>query len=572
MFKNKFLFIISTALILISILVTPFTTFAESNTDSSLTSIYEDSSTETATTLLTQSTLSDEYTTEENTPETTNSEITTLEENSTEETTNITDITETTLNETLLSDETLTMHTLESETLTEPADASPFSLVEFWIEDTSGNKVYEAVLKPGQSKTFELHNQFTGSFSKNATWSLSANRGSLSNSTGAECTFTAGSTTGTTTLTSTLKDGTTYSIKIYITKTLDIIRPGDHATNPYGDISYEHIYVGASKTMRGNTVENRESNSDLLAYWTTGGHDDLVSRAWSDSRKCWTTQTITGLKAGTFNLAIKATTQNSIMAQIPVTVIEQISPNRLGFVASAQKLRVATPTTASDVDVFCGAAVTIKGQVGNYWYVTFGNYWGFLPKSSVYDYPYATYSGYKSTIYHINRDQALQVTEFNNGPSNCYLMAINDFKEKYNANLSYYQQISNATDVPVILIAAIHYREGSGNLNQSIKDGSIINANNFVSNAINIIENESKNWVRFHEEIGMNKNTKNLLAMLQYAELWNGTAYVDSGKINPYIYSGTNLYTCGKITNSGWQETLVDQQAGIYFLLTQVYS
>ncbi len=584
MFKNRFLFIISTALILISILVTPFTTFAESNTDSSSTSIYEELSTETITTLLTQSTLSDEYTTEENSPETTNSGSTTLEENTTEETTNIADITETTLNETLLSDETLTMHTIESETLTEPADASPFSLVEFWIEDTSGNKVYEAVLKPGQSKTFELHNQFTGSFSKNATWSLSANRGSLSNSTGAECTFTAGNTTGTTTLTSTLKDGTTYSIKIYITKTLDIIRPGDHATNPYGDISYEHIYVGASKTMRGNTVENRESNSDLLAYWTTGGHDDLVSRAWSNSRKCWTTQTITGLKAGTFNLAIKATTQNSIMAQIPVTVIEQISPNRLGFVDSAQKLRVATPTTASDVDVFCGAAVTIKGQVGNYWYVTFGNYWGFLPKSSVYDYPYATYSGIEHEYYLYNRDLMLQVTEFNDGPAsypNDYKLGILDFAEKYQKNLSSYQQIADRTNVPAILIAAIHYRESGCDFKTTIKNGNNLpTGETFIDNAVNEILDSGSRWIPFQEDIAMGKNTKNLLAMLQFAELWNGTAcanqYLIHNKpirINPYVYAGTNLYTSGKfVADNDWSGTAYDRQPGIYYLLIQFYS
>ena len=473
---------------------------------------------------------------------------------------------------------------IESTTLLEPSlnqefidgvnnnQASPLSLVEFWIKDTNGNKVYEAVLKPGQSKTFELHNQLTGAFSKDAIWSLSTNRGTLSTNVGAECTFTAGSTTGTTTLSATLTNGTTYSIKIYITKTLDIIRPGDHATNPYGDISYEHIYVGASKTMRGNTVENRESNSDLLAYWTTGGHDDLVSRAWSDSRKCWTTQTITGLKAGTFTLAIKATTQNSVMAEIPVTVIEQLSPNRIAFSATTQKLRVANPNILSDVEVFCGATMTIKGQVGNYWYVKFGNYWGFLPKSSVYDYPYETYSGFGSNYYHTNRDQLLQVTNFNNGPSNCYSIAINEFKSKYNANLSYYQQISNATDVPTILIAAIHYREGSGNLYQSIEDGSIINTSDFVNNAIDTIENKGGNWKTFQDDIGMGKNTKNILAMMQFAEFWNGTGCISAGRINPYLYSGTNLYTSGKYTNSGWQSTIVDQQPGIYYLLSQVYS
>ncbi len=65
-------------------------------------------------------------------------------------------------------------------------------------------------------------------------------------------------------MTATLKDGTSNSIKIYITKTLDIILPDTNV-----DVPYEHIYVGAAKQLRGNTVENREYNTDLKAYWTT---------------------------------------------------------------------------------------------------------------------------------------------------------------------------------------------------------------------------------------------------------------------------------------------------------------
>lgn len=106
----------------------------------------------------------------------------------------------------------------------------------------------------------------TFALSSHATWKVSpgSGRGTLSTSTGAECTYTAGSVTGTATVTATLKDGTSNSIKIYITKTLDIIRPDTNV-----DVPYEHIYVGAAKQLRGNTVENREYNTDLKAYWTT---------------------------------------------------------------------------------------------------------------------------------------------------------------------------------------------------------------------------------------------------------------------------------------------------------------
>lgn len=443
---------------------------------------------------------------------------------------------------------------------------------EFWIENTSGNRVYEAVLRPGQSIKLGLHNWMTFALSSNATWKVSpgSGRGTLSNSTGAECTYTAGSVTGTATVTATLKDGTSNSIKIYITKTLDIIRPDTNA-----DVPYEHIYVGAAKQLRGNTVENREYNTDLKAYWTTGGHDDLVRRAWDSSQKCWTTQTITGLKPGTFTLALKATTQNDVQAQIPVTVIQPLSPNRLGFVTSAQKLRIASPTSLSATSVYRGAAVTIKGQVGNYWYVTFGSAWGFLPKSVVNDYPYGTYSGPSSGYYFKNRDKYLKVTSFKKGNSkypSCYQAAISDFLEKYNdaERRAKYQSIADQTDLPVILIAAIHYRERGGNLAYSLRNGSKIGKENFVSDAVKTIK--SGQWRDFQNAIGMGKGTRNLLAMLQFAELWNGTGCADKGRINPYLYAGTNIYTAGKYVADGkWSSTEEDQQAGVLYLLTQIY-
>lgn len=450
---------------------------------------------------------------------------------------------------------------------------SPMGLsAEFWITNANGDRVYEMVLRPGQSIKLGLHNWMTFALSKNATWKVSpgSGRGTLSNSTGAECTYTAGSVTGTATVTATLNDGTSNSIKIYITKTLDIIRPDTNA-----DVPYEHIYVGASKQLRGNTVENREYNSDLLAYWTTGGHDDLVRRAWDSSQKCWTTQTITGLKPGTFTLALKATTQNDVQAQIPVTVIQPLSPNRLGFVTSAQKLRIASPTSLSATSVYRGAAVTIKGQVGNYWYVTFGSAWGFLPKSVVNDYPYGTYSGPSSGYYFKNRDKYLKVTSFKKGNSkypSCYQSAISDFVKKYNDadHKKAYQDIANQTDLPVMLIAVIHYREAAGILTLSMTDGSNLNGKNFVTDAVNKIK--SGQWRTFQNAIGMGKGTRNLLAMLQFAELWNGLGCAQNGRVNPYLYAGTNVYTAGKYVADGkWSSTEEDRQAGVLYLLTQIY-
>ena len=142
-------------------------------------------------------------------------------------------------------------------------------------------------------------------------------------------------------------------------------------------------------------------------------------------------------------------------------------PQPFGFVTSAQKLRIASPTSLSATSVYRGAAVTIKGQVGNYWYVTFGSAWGFLPKSVVNDYPYGTYSGPSSKYYFMNRDKYVKVTSFKSGTArdpNEYKKNISDFWSKYNDadRKAKYQSIADQTDLPVILIAAIHYREKGG--------------------------------------------------------------------------------------------------------------
>ena len=317
----------------------------------------------------------------------------------------------------------------EEETTEAPSIAPMGLSPEFWIENTSGNRVYEAVLRPGQSIKLGLHNWMTFALSSHATWKVSpgSGRGTLSTSTGAECTYTAGSVTGTATVTATLKDGTSNSIKIYITKTLDIIRPDTNV-----DVPYEHIYVGAAKQLRGNTVENREYNTDLKAYWTTGGHDDLVRRAWDSSQKCWTTQTITGLKPGTFTLALKATTQNDVQAQIPRDGDSAAFPQPFGLCHLSAKAAHCQPH--EPFRHFCvsrggGYDQRAGGEllVCHLWQCM-----GFLPKSVVNDYPYGTYSGPSSKYYFMNRDKYVKVTSFKSGTArdpNEYKKNISDFLE-----------------------------------------------------------------------------------------------------------------------------------------------
>lgn len=70
-----------------------------------------------------------------------------------------------------------------------------------------------------------------------------------------------------------------------------------------------------------------------------------------------------------------------------------------------------------------------------------------------------------------------------------------------------------------------------------------------------------------------------LRVMLTYAELHNGTGYVDNNHIDPYLYSGTNIYVKGKYVDvkrpdgssySVYEKDVVDEQVGVYALLMSI--
>ncbi len=569
------------------------TTVAEATTAEST---MEESTTEESTTAeaATEETTMAETTTEESTTEEISATETTTEKVITEESTTE----ESTTVEAATAESTTTESTTEETTapeitegdvgfagnledITMPAqdngDVSTLASSEFWIKDTAGDKVVQRMVKPSQSYTFKIHENYLLYSASNVTWSASPNRGTLSTTKGDTCVFTAGTACGTTTLTATLASGITYSVKIYIVKSLEIIRP-----TTYNKITYEHIYVGASKEVRGNTVDNTEYNSDILVYWTTE-QDPKLNYAWTDSRKCWTTQTITGVSEGTLFLHMKVTTQSETCnTEIPVTVITPMSPNKLGFVKGSPYLRIQQPTVLSTTRAFNGAAVTIKGSVGNFYYVTFGDTWGFLEKSSVEvagkdEIDYGAPSGMDPDYYSETKGELLGVTSFKSGFTgypNVYEEEVDIFIRKYNENIITYQQIATRTDIPAILIAAIHFRESGCDFNYTIKNGDEVldDPADFVDDAVSVLTAD-KTYNEFKRDIGLTKDSRNLLAMLQYAEYWNGMGCKKHDKgINPYLYAGTNIYTSGKYVSDGeWDSTKVDRQPGILYLLSQFY-
>lgn len=158
---------------------------------------------------------------------------------------------------------------------------------------------------------------------------------------------------------------------------------------------------------------------------------------------------------------------------------------------------------------------------------------------------------------------------------------VDKFKAHYEANKSRYETVSNETGVPAPLIAAIHWREGSGNFGTYLHQGDPLGKppthvptniptfgkNEWEKAAAHAI-NQKKACAK---ELGMDKDTKDKGKMAAYAERYNGTGYDSKGVASPYVYSGTDQYTSGKyVADHVYDPNFVDKQVGVIPLVDSV--
>jgi lysozyme family protein len=135
------------------------------------------------------------------------------------------------------------------------------------------------------------------------------------------------------------------------------------------------------------------------------------------------------------------------------------------------------------------------------------------------------------------------------------------------ANKARYQSIEGRTGVSWIFIAVSHYREASQKFSESLAQGDPWNKvsthvpigrgpfASFEDAAVDALVNcapfaaRNKDW-----SIG------NMLSLL---EQYNGLAYALAKRPSPYIWSGTDQYTIGKVVvDHGPIEPIVDKQLG----------
>ena len=165
---------------------------------------------------------------------------------------------------------------------------------------------------------------------------------------------------------------------------------------------------------------------------------------------------------------------------------------------------------------------------------------------------------------------------------------IENFKMAYKNNKDIYENISKKAGVPPELIAVLHYRENTsdylnGYFQIYLHNGDPLGVptihypsgkmfNSFDDAAVDAFNDKQGNI----EKYCLSSDTKDIVAMMSFAEAYNGMGYYNNGYDNPYLYSGTNQYTSGKYIErpnengkmeSVYDPNVIDEQVGVYLLL-----
>jgi lysozyme family protein len=154
------------------------------------------------------------------------------------------------------------------------------------------------------------------------------------------------------------------------------------------------------------------------------------------------------------------------------------------------------------------------------------------------------------------------------------------FQVHWEQNKARYQQVSNQSNVPAKLIAALHWRESSGNFNTYLHQGDPLGkpAVNWPNNIPLFHKWEDAaihalNMKRYNQqELSIEKDTNDFSQIATYAEAYNGLGYSNHDRQSPYVYAGSSPYVSGKYVADGrYDSKHVDQQVGVVPLMGSIH-
>ena len=159
--------------------------------------------------------------------------------------------------------------------------------------------------------------------------------------------------------------------------------------------------------------------------------------------------------------------------------------------------------------------------------------------------------------------------DFNENMSNRQKRELKSFKKNFEKNKAKYEEVEKQTGVPAELVAAIHWRESSGNFKTYLHNGEKLGKvtqlvpkgiyfEDWTDAAIHAIKTHNPQIV----------DSQNIETWYEFAERYNGLGYRNRGVASPYVWAGTDNYTSGKYVADGkYSKDHVDQQLGVAVML-----
>ena len=145
------------------------------------------------------------------------------------------------------------------------------------------------------------------------------------------------------------------------------------------------------------------------------------------------------------------------------------------------------------------------------------------------------------------------------------------FKKNWEENKDKYEAVEEATGMPAELVAAIHWREGSGNFNTYLHNGQKLGQTTTIVPKGIYFEDWTEAAIDAVTNYGSDLSTidpDDLETYYNYAEHYNGMGYANKGLPSPYVWAGTDKYEKGKYVADGqFDPNYVDQQLGVAVML-----
>jgi lysozyme family protein len=155
------------------------------------------------------------------------------------------------------------------------------------------------------------------------------------------------------------------------------------------------------------------------------------------------------------------------------------------------------------------------------------------------------------------------------------------FVRNWEANRARYESVSVKTGVPAALVAALHWRESTGDFRTYLHQGDPLGkpAVNVPSDipvfhvwedaAVHALTMPDKASKR--EQLGIDASTRDGARLGTFAEVYNGLGYHYKDMASPYVWSGTSAYGKGKYVSDGrFSANTKDRQNGVRVMLDSI--